>query len=77
MDRPKETDGGPAVCFNPWLEARFVDGVKSNCMSCHQLAIWQPGAFLPVIRGSLPANHPLFQGRMKLDFLWSIAFESR
>lgn len=37
---PRETDGGPNVCFNPWFDAVFPDsgqgnGLKANCLSCH------------------------------------------
>jgi len=84
MDTPREYDGTPHSCFNPWLEARFANGVASNCMTCHQRATWpmptppagvsQP--FLPVTRGAMPPDDPFFQGRTKLDFLWSVAFES-
>lgn len=77
MDTPKGADGGPNVCFNPWLEARFPDGVLSNCMSCHQKAAWPAQNFLPVTRGALKPDDPLFSNRMKLDFLWSVAFESQ
>ena len=76
-DVPKESDGTPNVCFNPWLEARFAGGLTSNCMSCHQRAVWTPVSFLPVTRGSLPPNHQFFLGKTKLDFLWSIAFSSQ
>lgn len=76
-DTPKEGDGTPNIAFNPWLEARFPNGMKSNCMTCHQRAVWRPASFLPVTRGGLPANDPFFTNKTKLDFLWSIAFESR
>jgi hypothetical protein len=75
-ETPKQTDGSPNVCFNPWLEARFIDGVLSNCMSCHQKAAWPGRPFLPVTRGPLKPDDPLFANRMKLDLLWSIVFES-
>lgn len=76
-DTPKESDGTPPVCFNPWLEARFSGGLTSNCMACHQRAVWPPESFLPVIRGSLPANDQYFVGKTKADFLWSIPLESQ
>jgi hypothetical protein len=76
MDQPKEADGSPPICFNPWLEGRFRNGVKSNCMSCHQKAVWPTnGNFLPITRGSLKPTDPIFANKMKLDFLWSVAFE--
>jgi hypothetical protein len=76
METPQEQDGGPAVCFNPWLEARFKDGVHSNCMSCHQKAVWPAKEFLPVTRGKMKPDDAQFKRAMTLDFLWSIAFES-
>lgn len=73
MDIPKESDGNPNACFNPWLEARFTNGVNSNCMTCHQHSVWPPpDGSLPVTRGALPPNDQFFAGKMKLDFLWSI-----
>ncbi|WP_457661204.1 hypothetical protein [Sinorhizobium medicae] len=53
MDLPKETNGTPNAVFNPWLEAHFENGVNSNCMTCHQRAVWtEPDAtFLPITRG--------------------------
>jgi len=43
MDKPREPDGKPHIAFNPYLEARFPDGVESNCMSCHRRASWIAG----------------------------------
>ena len=76
-DIPKESDGTPKVCFNPWLEARFSGGLTSNCMACHQRSVWPRQSFLPVTRGSLPNSDQYFAGKTKLDFLWSIAFQSK
>ncbi len=38
MDFPTEKDGKPHIAFNPWLEGTDVDGLVSNCMSCHRRA---------------------------------------
>ncbi len=76
MDVPREYDGTPNAMYNPWLEARFPDGMQSNCMTCHQRAVWPPVGFLPITRGSAPDDAPIFRNRTKLDFLWSVAFES-
>ncbi len=76
-DVPKTSDGGPNVCFNPWLEARFSQGMVSNCLTCHQRSVWTPVSFLPITRGRLPDNDQFFAGKTKLDFLWSIAFSSQ
>jgi hypothetical protein len=77
MDTPKEEDGHPKIAYNPWLEARFPNGVMSNCMTCHQRSTWPqheelPVPFLPVTRGSMKLDDPFFKNRTRLDFLWSI-----
>jgi hypothetical protein len=79
METPREYDGTPDAVFNPYLEAGFPDGLASNCMTCHQRAVWPsgPGDFLPVTRGARPANDPVFRNSTKLDFLWSISLESQ
>lgn len=74
---PLESDGSPHVGYNPWLEARFPDGILSNCMTCHHRASFPPTratAFLPVRRGAPnPNTDPaLAPGRLQVDFLWSI-----
>lgn len=78
--QPLKADFESAATFNPWLEARFPDGGQgggtvSNCVSCHRRASYPPIDFLPIRRGSPdPANDPAFQpGRLRTDFLWSIA----
>ncbi len=76
-DTPKEQDGSAKVTFNPWLEARFANGTLSNCMTCHQRAVWPPVNFLPITRGGMQASDPFFHNKTRLDFLWSIAFESK
>src|SRR5262249_10913787 len=55
---PRESDNGPHVTFNPWIEARFQDGVEgfgsglvSNCMNCHNRATRPAEFFLPIRRG--------------------------
>jgi hypothetical protein len=77
MDTPKESDGKPNAVYNPWLEARFPNGMVSNCMTCHQRAVWPGVPFLPVTRGAMPADDPFFATRMKTDFMWSMVFESK
>jgi hypothetical protein len=79
-DTPPEPDGGPHVAFNPYLEAAFSSGPKSNCIACHQRALIGPdgpGPVFPVLRGQLSKQDPLFAGKVRLDFLWSLAFETR
>lgn len=64
-------------CFNPWLEARFPDGLQSNCVTCHQRAVVGAADYLPVTRTRLKSDDPYFAGHIQTDFVWSIAFESR
>jgi hypothetical protein len=76
---PAEADGAPNIVFNPYLET-FANGTRSNCMACHQGAVWTAfGAapFLPVTRGPRGADDPRFAGATRLDFMWSIATEAR
>lgn len=79
METPREADGTPNVTFNPYMEV-FPAGTRSNCMACHQSAVWTASGappFLPVTRGARAANDPRFAGSMRLDFMWSIATEAR
>lgn len=78
-ETPREADGAANVVFNPYLETS-PGGHASNCMACHQGAVWTPAGpapFLPVMRGSRPPDDPLFRTGTRLDFMWSIATEAR
>ncbi|WP_246799217.1 hypothetical protein [Rhizobium leguminosarum] len=78
MDLPTESNATPNAVFNPWLEAKFPNGVNSNCMTCHQRAVWTELGdvdFLPVTRGPALPNDPIFINGTKADFLWSLLFE--
>jgi len=77
MVKPRESDNTADAVMNPWLEARFPNGMVSNCMTCHQRSVWPAQGFLPVTRGGLQADDPYFQNRTKVDFLWSLAYESQ
>jgi len=75
-----EAGSQPAATFNPWLEARFPDGgqgggMVSDCVSCHRRASYPPIDFLPIRPGRPdPMNDPAFApGRLRTDFLWSVA----
>ncbi|WP_133513128.1 hypothetical protein [Candidatus Thiosymbion oneisti] len=87
FDLPKEYDGAPNAVINPYLEARFANGISSNCMTCHGRAMWPLPAFLPITRGENDDFHndqveefedgqdPAYDGtRTRLDFLWSLGF---
>lgn len=79
METPREADGAPNVAFNPYVEM-FPAGARSNCMTCHQGAVWTPAGappFLPVTRGARRSDDPLFAAGTRLDFMWSIATEAR
>ena len=83
-DIPAAVDGGPHICFNPWLEGRFPDGghgggTVSNCMTCHRRASYPPASFLPVTRGDpdLTKDPAYGAGRLRTSFLWSIALHAR
>jgi hypothetical protein len=79
-DVPVAPDGGPHITFNPYLEAGFALGVQSNCLGCHQRAVWTatgPGEVYPVKRGSMSADDPFFAGKLRTHFLWSLVFRPR
>lgn len=79
MESPAEADGAPNTVFNPYVEV-FAAGMRSNCMACHQGAVWTAAgapAFLPVTRGARRPGDPRFAGAMRLDFMWSLATEAR
>jgi hypothetical protein len=80
---PMAVDGGPHICFNPWLEGRFPDGghgggTVSNCMTCHRRASYPEVAFLPVTRGAadFAKDAAYSSGRLRTSFLWSIALHA-
>jgi hypothetical protein len=66
-----------AACMNPWLEARFQNGLHSNCVACHRRAVIGAIDYLPVTRGRLRDDDPYFTGHVATDFVWSIPFEAR
>lgn len=80
-DGPREADGTPPIIYNPYLEAGFSDGPRSNCVSCHQRAVILPsggmGPVFPVPTGRLPDKDPFFKDKLQLDFVWSLATRSR
>lgn len=78
-ETPRAPDGGPRIVFNPYLET-FAGGRTSNCVSCHQGAVWTASGappFLPPTRGRRPDGDPRFRDATRLDFMWSIAEEAR
>jgi len=79
LNLPREADNTAHIAFNPWLEAGFRDGVKSNCMNCHHRATFDGVSFLPVFRGNPGLqNDPAYAPNLlRTDFLWSIPFRSQ
>jgi len=75
MDKPSEADGSPKIVFNPYIEAGFSNGANSNCMTCHQRAVWQKQNFLPITRGAAKPDDPHFKDSTAVDFLWSLVLE--
>jgi hypothetical protein len=76
LNLPREADGKPHIAFNPYVEARFRNGILSNCMNCHNRAA-DPGpaaGFLPIMRGDPDLLHDdaFAAGNLRTDFLWSI-----
>ena len=80
MDTPKASDGLAHIAFNPWLEAGFGNGVRSNCMTCHRRAVFSGQlsdfTFLPITRGAPAPTDPRFKTATTTDFLWSVLMES-
>jgi len=73
---PREPDGAPAIAYNPYLEAGFSEGPRSNCVSCHQRAVLLPsgkmGPVFPLPKGQLQPDDDYFQGKLQLDLVWSL-----
>lgn len=81
---PREADGSPRIAFNPRFDAPFPEvshgagrgnGLRSNCVNCHNRASFPAVSFLPVRRGAPdltddPAYKP---GRLRTGQVWSIA----
>jgi hypothetical protein len=74
---PREPDGSPHVAMNPFLEARFPDGLHSNCVACHQRAAYGTMDYLPITRGTTAPGDPYFADKVTTDFVWSLALEAR
>jgi hypothetical protein len=84
---PREKDGGPKICFNPYLETdvRIANGIISNCIQCHSRAGYgvprsringyEQGVLArdgkTLANGSVPDLN-YFNNFHKTDFLWSL-----
>ncbi|MCW1383709.1 hypothetical protein OLX02_12840 [Novosphingobium sp. KCTC 2891] len=77
---PREADGSPHICFNPWFDAALPDqgqggGQQANCISCHARAGYPLADFTFVTRGAPDterdgAHQP---GQLHTGNVWSIA----
>jgi hypothetical protein len=83
VERPPAADGGPHICFDPWLEGRLPDGgngggLASNCLACHRRASYPPINYLPITRGAADLAHdPAYAaGRLRTGNVWSIAMHA-
>lgn len=78
---PRQPDGHPAIAYNPYLEAGFSEGPRSNCVACHQRAVLLPsgkmGPVFPVVKGQLEPEDEFFRGKLQLDLVWSLATRTR
>jgi len=80
---PPEPNGGPKICFDPYLEGPQPFGETSNCIVCHQYAYYHTSpqqsagyAFAQRARDN-PAppeqTASYFNSGMDTSFLWSLA----
>jgi hypothetical protein len=61
MDKPREPDGRPHIAYNPYLEGNLINGLESNCMTCHRRATWPVPADVQTA-GSWTSGSSQFQG---------------
>ena len=82
-DRPASADGGPHICFNPWLEGRFPNmgrggGTVSNCLACQcmgQLSRSAVSSSNPR-RCALRRRCRILSGPVSTSSLWSLALHA-
>lgn len=74
---PREKDGGPKICFNPFLETLIKNGAISNCMQCHGKAAFGSraniGAYDLGILGRDGRTLASGSDGVQTDFIWSVA----
>lgn len=83
MTTPRENDGSPAICANPYIELVVPEPyrITTNCQNCHTRAAWPTqsasnpnGAHYDTsVRGYIPPTADIFDGLVRTDFLWTIA----
>jgi len=79
MVDPPVTGTEPKICFSPHLETGLtsIDGIESNCMTCHHRATWGTGGSFGggldyQANGFISDTDSDFDDVTRLDFLWSI-----
>lgn len=74
---PFEKDGGPKICFNPFLETAITNGAVSNCMQCHGKAAFNPKSKIDAYDFGILGRdgRTLASGNdgVHTDLIWSIA----
>jgi hypothetical protein len=80
---PLETDHGPKICANPYLEGPLANGQTLNCIACHQYAYYhnpekhnEGFGFGTLPRKILPDPKQLKNyedSGLQTSFLWSLA----
>jgi hypothetical protein len=61
--------------YNPFVEARFTNGLKSSCVNCHARADTNDENGEPAVPGPLDKTSPFlrsFEGHIRTDYLWSL-----
>jgi len=66
-ETPRQPDGSPPACMNPWLEARFPGGLSSNCLTCHQRAAFGAPDYLHAAGGRRSVLHRQDDDRLLVD----------
>lgn len=63
-----------AAAYNPFVEASLANGLKSNCVHCHAKASTSSNAdrTVPSPRVMGAASLDMFEGHIRLDYLWSV-----
>lgn len=81
----RENAGDHAICYNPYLEGRETNGLKANCLSCHNFAAYAPNAdkldsgtehgeeYPYPKKKRLQDEQEYFRGAVQTSFIWSIS----
>ena len=69
------------VAYNPYIELAADHPIRTNCMNCHHRAAWPETGDSYLTKSGYPTaldvfsqgNPGIFNGKLKVDSLWSIA----